>query len=102
MVFIITSIECIGDITATSEASRIATDGDELMARIRGSLMNDGATSLLSSLAMTMPLTTFAQNNGVIALTNVASRQAGWACAFWLALVGIFAKVCHSDNNSRA
>ena len=92
VVFIITSIECIGDIAATSEASRESTDGEELMARIRGSLVNDGATSILSSLAMTMPLTTFAQNNGVIALTNVASRQAGWACAFWLGLVGIFAK----------
>jgi xanthine/uracil permease len=65
-----------------------------------------------------MPLTTFAQNNGgsklvltrnamcptpeanacshihsgVIALTNVAARQAGWACAFWLLLLGIFGK----------
>jgi NCS2 family nucleobase:cation symporter-2 len=39
-----------------------------------------------------MPLTTFAQNNGVIALTNVGSRQAGWACALWLLLLGIFAK----------
>ncbi len=29
---------------------------------------------------------------GVIALTNVASRQAGWACAIWLFLLGIFAK----------
>ena len=92
VVFVITSIECIGDVTATSEASRLTTDGEKLMARIRGSLMNDGATSIFSSLAMTMPLTTMAQNNGVIALTNVASRQAGWACAFWLGVVGIFAK----------
>ncbi len=42
--------------------------------------------------ATSLPLTTFAQNNGVISLTAVASRQAGWACALWLFLFGIFAK----------
>ena len=25
-------------------------------------------------------------------MTNVSSRQAGWACAFWLLLLGVFAK----------
>lgn len=30
--------------------------------------------------------------SGVIALTSVGSRQAGWACAFWLMLLGIFGK----------
>lgn len=32
------------------------------------------------------------QNNGVIALTNVASRQAGYAGAFWLFLFGLIGK----------
>lgn len=40
-----------------------------------------------------LPLTTFAQNNGVISLTAVASRQAGWACAAWLFLLGVLGKV---------
>lgn len=39
-----------------------------------------------------MPLTTFAQNNGVIALTNVASRQAGFGAAGWLLLWGLLGK----------
>jgi xanthine/uracil permease len=43
--------------------------------------------------ATSLPLTTFAQNNGVIALTGVASRQAGWACAIWLFLFGVFGKI---------
>ncbi len=42
--------------------------------------------------ATSLPLTTFAQNNGVISLTAVASRQAGWACAIWLFLLGVIAK----------
>jgi NCS2 family nucleobase:cation symporter-2 len=37
-------------------------------------------------------MSTFAQNNGVIALTRCANRKAGYACCFWLLIMGIFAK----------
>lgn len=92
IVFIITSIETVGDVTATEEASFISTTGPGHERRIRGALTNDSLSSIFSSLATSLPLTTFAQNNGVISLTAVASRQAGWACALWLFLFGIFAK----------
>lgn len=52
-----------------------------------------------------MPVTTFAQNNGVISLTAVASRGAGWACAIWL--LGMVrdwrrwsGRACHSCGGS--
>lgn len=32
------------------------------------------------------------QNNGVISLTGVASRWAGWGAAFWLILFGLVGK----------
>lgn len=32
------------------------------------------------------------QNNGVISLTGVASRWAGWGAAFWLCLFGVIGK----------
>jgi xanthine/uracil permease len=32
------------------------------------------------------------QNNGVISLTGVASRWAGWGAAFWLFLFGLIGK----------
>lgn len=190
IVFIITSIETVGDVSATEEASFISTTGPGHERRIRGALTNDSLSSIFSSLvsgawrapalvqpgrqaggrvdgragkraagghgqaggqaiacrmlasmrdahamaiqaamsklgrpsaqiwyiqpagalqvpppmhtsspppppglqATSLPLTTFAQNNGVISLTAVASRQAGWACALWLFLFGIFAK----------
>jgi hypothetical protein len=38
------------------------------------------------------PMSTFAQNNGVIALTRCANRKAGYACCFWLIVMGIFSK----------
>jgi len=37
-------------------------------------------------------MSTFAQNNGVIALTRCANRKAGYACCFWLIIMGILAK----------
>lgn len=93
IVFIITSIETVGDVAATEEASFMNTSGPAHEKRIRGALLNDGLGSIFSSLATSLPLTTFAQNNGVISLTAVASRQAGWACAVWLFLLGVLGKV---------
>lgn len=92
IVFIITSIETVGDVSATEEASFLSTSGPSHDKRVRGSLLNDGLSGIFSALATSLPLTTFAQNNGVISLTAVASRQAGWACAVWLFVLGVIAK----------
>ena len=46
----------------------------------------------LGALATVTPVTTFAQNNGVIALSQMASRQAGFACCLWLLIAGVFSK----------
>ena len=58
-----------------------------------GALLNDGISGIFSALATSLPLTTFAQNNGVISLTNVAARHAGFSCAGWLLLLGVLGKV---------
>ncbi|EFN55989.1 hypothetical protein CHLNCDRAFT_145360 [Chlorella variabilis] len=92
IVFTITSIETVGDVAATEEASFISTEGPSHDKRIRGALLNDGIGGIFSALATSLPLTTFAQNNGVISLTAVASRQAGWSCAIWLFVLGVIAK----------
>ena len=39
------------------------------------------------------------QNNGVIKLTQCASRAAGFACAFWLILFGVFGKLGAAFNS---
>jgi xanthine/uracil permease len=79
-------------VSATEEASFLSTSGPSHDKRVRGSLLNDGLSGIFSALATSLPLTTFAQNNGVISLTAVASRQAGWACAVWLFVLGVIAK----------
>ena len=57
------------------------------------SCLSAGINSFFAALSGTLPNTTFAQNNGVLALTRCASRNAGFACGFWLILCGVIAKV---------
>mmetsp|Transcript_11358 Transcript_11358/g.13431 ORF Transcript_11358/g.13431 Transcript_11358/m.13431 type:complete len:602 (-) Transcript_11358:412-2217(-) len=91
--FIVTTVETIGDLTATYEASEEPTDTEDFNTSIQGGLLSDGICSILSALGTGMPNTTFSQNNGVIALTKCASRRAGVCCGIWLLLMGVFAKV---------
>ena len=47
---------------------------------------------LLAGLCTITPMSTFAQNNGVISLTRCANRKAGYCCCFFLFLMGLFSK----------
>jgi len=93
--FFISSAETVGDISMSYEASELPTDPavSDLDSRVQGGLLADGINSLLACLFTSPPNTTFSQNNGVIALTRCASRSAGFACAFWLILLGVLGKV---------
>jgi uric acid-xanthine permease len=82
-----------GDITAVYEASEMSMETNEYKESVQGGLTGDGFNSLLAGLFTSMPNTTFSQNNGVISLTKCASRQAGYACGFWLICMGVFSKV---------
>eukprot|EP00884_Botryococcus_braunii_P021004 jgi/Botrbrau1/7588/Bobra.0159s0037.1 len=73
--FVVTSVECVGDITATEEASDLPTTGHMHRMRIAGGLLGDGMNVLWGALGTTLPGTTFAQNNGVIVLTRCGSRR---------------------------
>jgi uric acid-xanthine permease len=81
-----------GDITAVYEASEMSTETNEYPESVQGGLTSDGFCSLLAGLFTSMPNTTFSQNNGVISLTKCASRRAGYACGFWLILMGVCSK----------
>lgn len=95
-VYIICATEAIGDITATCDVSRLEVDGGIYESRIQGGVLADGLNGLLSALCTTTPMSTFAQNNGVIALTRCANRKAGYACCFFLIIMGVFAKFAAS------
>jgi uracil-xanthine permease len=85
--------EAIGDITATSEVSRLEVEGPNFDRRIKGGVLSDGLSGIFSSLFTTTPLSVFAQNNGVVSITRVANRQAGYWCCGFLLLFGIIGKI---------
>ncbi len=89
-IYVITTIESIGDLTATSMVSGEPIKGDVYIKRIKGGVMGDGFNSALAAVFNTFPNTTFSQNNGVIQLTGVASRYIGMFVAGLLVLLGLF------------
>ncbi|KAF4631878.1 hypothetical protein G7Y89_g6255 [Cudoniella acicularis] len=91
-VYLILMMEAIGDITATCDVSRLQVDGKLFDSRIQGGILADGINGMLAGLCTITPMSTFAQNNGVIALTRCANRKAGYAACFFLIIMGIFSK----------
>lgn len=90
--FIVTTVETIGDIGATYEASELPLETVEHTQSVQGGLLCDGLSSLFSALMTSMPNTTFSQNNGVVAMTKCASKSAGLACGVWLITFGVLGK----------
>jgi uracil-xanthine permease len=92
-VYISVAMEAIGDVTASAEVSRVPVVGPDFDSRIQGGVLSDGVGGFLSALFTVTPLSIFAQNNGVIALTRCANRSAGRWCCVFLLLYGILGKI---------
>ncbi len=93
LIFMITSLETIGDITATSDVSEQPVSGPIYMKRIKGGVLANGLNSFVSAVFNTFPNSCFGQNNGVIQLTGVASRFVGYLVALMLIVLGLFPAV---------
>ncbi|AMG31471.1 xanthine permease XanP [Grimontia hollisae] len=93
IVFLVTSLEAIGDITATSETSEQPVAGPIYMKRIKGGVLADGVNSALAAVLNSFPNSTFSQNNGIIQLTGVASRYIGYFVAGMLVILGLLPSV---------
>lgn len=93
VVHFITSIEANGDITANSMISGLSLTDDSYHARIRGGVLADGVNSAVAGCFNSFPNSIFAQNNGLIQLTGVASRHVGYYIAALLVLLGLFPAV---------
>ena len=87
-IYLVTSLEAIGDVTATSKLSNEPVDGPKWMQRIKGGVLVNGANSFLAGIFNTFPSSVFAQNNGVIQLTGIASRYVGIWVAALLVILG--------------
>lgn len=93
LVYLITAIEAYGDITANSLISGQPVEGEVFMKRASGGILGDGVNSMLAGIFNSFPNSIFAQNNGMIQLTGVASRYVGFFIAAMLMLLGLFPAV---------
>ena len=87
MIFLVSATETIGDTSAMTNTvlGREATDSE-----ISGSLACDGLISSLSACFGCMPITSFSQNVGLLAMTKVINRYTIATGAGILILAGIF------------
>ena len=92
-IYLVTSLEAIGDVTATSKLSNQPVQGATWMERIKGGVLVNGASSFLAGIFNTFPSSVFAQNNGVIQLTGIASRHVGIWVAALLVILGLLPAV---------
>ena len=89
LVYVITAIESIGDLTATSKLSNQPIKGDGYIRTIKGGIFADGINSVIAGIFNTFPNSTFSQNNGVIQLTGIASRYVAFFIAGILVVLGL-------------
>ena len=89
LMYLASTVETIGDITATSMVSGEPTEGELYERRLSGGILADGLNSMLATIFSSFPNTTFSQNNGVIQLTGIASRRVGMWVALFLVVAGL-------------
>lgn len=92
-IYLISLLEAIGDMTATSQLSGLPADGPDHWKRLSAGVLADGITSTVSALFGGFPSATYAQNNGVIQITGVAARRVGYVMAAMLLCLGLFPPV---------
>ncbi len=87
LIFLVSATETIGD---TSAMTAMGLDRDATDKEISGSLCVDGFISSFASLFGCMPITSFSQNVGLIAMTKVVNRHAIAAGGVIMILAGMF------------
>lgn len=87
LIFLVSASETIGD-TAAMTAMGLRRDATER--EISGSIACDGFVSSVSSLFGCMPITSYSQNIGLIAMTGVINRFAVMTGAAIMILAGLF------------
>lgn len=90
IMFIVTAVETIGDISAITEGGldREATDSE-----LSGGVICDGIGSSFASLFGVLPNTSYSENVGLVGLTKVVNLYAVSVGAVFLVLCGLFPKL---------
>lgn len=90
IMFIVTAVETVGDISGVTEGGmgREATDEE-----LAGGVICDGLGSSFAALFGVLPNTSFSQNVGLVAMTKIVNRFALATGAVFLILCGLFPKL---------
>jgi xanthine permease XanP len=88
--YFIRAIEASGVVCEYSMFSGLDIEGEGYVKRVSGGVLADGFNSFLAGIFNSFPNSIFAQNNGIIQLTGVASRFVGYYIAAMLVLLGLF------------
>lgn len=87
LIFLVSATETIGDTSALASAG---LNRDVTQKETSGSIACDGFVSALSSLFGCLPITSFSQNVGLVAMTKVVNRFAIFTGAVIMVLAGLF------------
>ena len=87
LIFLVSATETIGD---TSALATSGLDRDASVKEVAGSLTCDGFISAVSSLFGCLPITSFSQNVGLVAMTKVVNRFTIATGAVIMIIAGIF------------
>ena len=90
LVSLVALTETIGDISGTTIAG---VDREPTDKEISGGVMADGCATTLASVFGCLPLITYSQNVGLIALTGVVSRHVVSLAGVFLIITGLFPKL---------
>ncbi len=87
LIFLVSATETIGD---TSALAASGLGRDATVRETSGSLACDGLISALSAVFGCLPITSFSQNVGLVAMTKVVNRTAIGSGALIMILAGLF------------
>ena len=90
LISLVAITETIGDISGTTIAG---VDREPTDREISGGVMADGCATTLASACGCLPLVTYSQNVGLIALTGVVSRHVVSLAGVFLIITGLFPKL---------
>lgn len=89
ILFVINSVQAIGDFTATTSGGMDRLPKNE---ELRGGIVTYGVTNLLSSFFGGLPTSTFSQNVGIVVTTKVINRVVFGLASVVIILAGLLPK----------
>lgn len=90
IIFIVTAIEAIGDMTSTTVGGMDRVPSDE---ELKGGIVGYGIANIFGALLNCMPTATFSQNAGIVSTNKVVNRKVFVQASIIILIAGLFPKL---------